>query len=96
MACLIEVLPIILYLLVIVLVGFLIVFVYRAIKTLSKVEEVVDDVNKKSKKLDNLFDIVDNAADGLSQVSDIVVNGLSSFIGSLFKKNKKKEGDKDE
>jgi uncharacterized protein YoxC len=94
--CLIEILPIILYLLIFVLIGFLIVLVYRAIKTLAKVEAVVDDVNDKSKKLNGLFDIIDNTADGLSQVSDMVVNGVASLITGLFKKNKKKKENEDE
>jgi uncharacterized protein YoxC len=93
---LIEILPIILYLLIFVLIGFLIVLVYRAIKTLAKVEAVVDDVNNKSKKLNGLFDIIDNTADGLSQVSDMVVNGVASLIMGLFKKNKKKKENEDE
>lgn len=92
--CLIEVLPIILYLLIFVLIVFLIVLVYRAIKTLAKVEEVVEDVNNKSKKLNGLFDIVDTTADGLSKFSDIIVNGVSTLLVGLF--TKKKKEDKDE
>ena len=55
-----EVFPVILYGLLIILVVVLIILVVKLIKTISKVDLVVDDVNLKVKKLDGVFNIVDN------------------------------------
>lgn len=86
-----ELLPTILYILLFILIITMIILVYRLIKTLDKVDRVVEDVDSKSRKLNGVFDIIDNTADGISQVSDLFVNGLTDLITGLFKKNKKKE-----
>lgn len=88
-----ELFPVILYFLLIILVIVLIVFVVRMIGTLRRVDEVVDDVNEKVKKLNGLFNVVDTAADTLSIMSNRVVAVLTSSIDKLFTKKKKKKED---
>ena len=82
--------------LLIVLILFSIILVYKLIKTLIKLDRVVDDVNTKVKKLNGLFDVVDTATDALSSVSDKMVLLISSGITSVINKFKKKGEDSDE
>lgn len=96
-----DILPVILYGLLIILIVVLIVLVIRLIKTLNKVDAVVDDVNVKVKKLDGVFNIVDTTADALSSFGDKFAYIISSAIGTIFSKkkkdsNKEKEEDEDE
>lgn len=90
-----EIFPVILYGLLIVLVVSLIVLVIKLIKTLKKVDEVVDDVNLKVKKLDGIFNIIDVTADALSNFTDKFSFILTSAISSIFNR-KKKESKKEE
>lgn len=88
-----DVLPFILYTLGAVLLVVLIILAYRLIKTLDKVDRVVDDVNSKSRKLNGVFNIIDNTADGLSNISDTLVNLIVGAINNVFNKKNKKDGD---
>lgn len=90
--CLDVVFPIILYILLIILLVVLIIFVLRLIKTLGKVDRVVDDVSAKANKLNGVFNLIDNTADTLSVVSDKVVDFVATKITNFFhKRNRKKE-----
>lgn len=92
-----EVLPVILYLSLTILVIVLIIFVIRLIKTLGKVDKVVDDVNRKVTKLDGVFNIIDTTTDTLALFSDKITDFAVTKIGNLFtKKNKQKEEDSNE
>lgn len=96
MECVNEVFPIVLYTLGTILLIVLIVLCIKAIGTLNKVNRTMDDINEKSHKLDNLFTVVDNAADMIANVSDkavgFVVNGITGF----FHKINKRKGESDE
>ena len=83
---LMMVLPIILYVLGIVLVGILIIIGVKLIYTIDKTNDILDDVEKKSKSLNGVFDIVDNVTDSLSIISDTVVDGIVGLISRIFKK----------
>ncbi len=83
--------PIILYLLLSILTIVVIVFVYKLSMTLDKANIVLDDVYKKVKKLDNLFEIIDKSADAINLVTDKVTGILSSSILKIFKKRKEDE-----
>lgn len=92
-----ELLPIILYVLLSILVVVLIIFVIRLIKTLGKVDKVVDDVNIKITKLNGVFNIIDTTTDTLAVLSDKLASFAVNKLGSLFtRKSKKKEEDEDE
>lgn len=80
---------IVLYTLLSVLVLFVIVFVYKLSKTLDRANVVLDDIEKKVHKLDNLFDIIDRSADTISLLTDKVSGVISSSILKIFKKRKR-------
>ena len=74
------------------LASFLVVGI-KLIKTLKKVDNVIDDVNEKMDKVDGVFDIIDKTADYASGISDKIISGISSFIGLLLRKKKGKSDD---
>ena len=88
---LMMVLPIILYVLGIVLVGILIIIGVKLIYTIDKTNQILDDVEKKSKSLNGVFEMVDNVTDSLSIISDTVVEGIVGLISRIFKKRKKEK-----
>ncbi len=77
-----EVLPIIVYILLIVLLIVTIILGIKLIGTIGKVDALVEDVTKKVKTLDRVFELVDVATDKVSVVADTAI----SFITSGFKK----------
>lgn len=83
-----QVMLILLYALLCILVGIAIIFVYKLIITLDKANDLLDDVNSKVKKLDNLFDIVDRSADTLNVVTNKVSDGILNFVMKFFRKRK--------
>lgn len=95
METLFEFLPIILYGLLAILVLVLIILIIRLMKTLSKIDTVIEDVANKSKKLDGIFNFIDTTTDTLTLMSDkfasLVVNGITSIF-----KRKKKGNDENE
>ncbi len=84
MECINEIFPILLYTLGAVLLVFLIVLTVRMIKTLNRVDYLLEDVNRKSSKIDGVFDIIDNATDAISHVSDLATNYLMTKIKKVF------------
>jgi uncharacterized protein YoxC len=91
--CADAVFPIILYFLASILLVALIVLVVRLIRTLGKVDRVVEDVSYKASKLNGVFHLIDNATDTLSIVSDKVVNVVANGITNFFNKKEKKKED---
>lgn len=91
-----EILPVILYVLLAILIVVLIVFIIRLINTLSKVDKVVDDVNRKVSKLDGVFNIIDTTTDALALFSDRITDFAVNKISNIFRSRKKKEEDTDE
>jgi len=92
-----DLFPVILYFLLIILVIVLIVLVVRLLGTLKKVDKVVDDVNLKVNKLNGLFEVIDNATDTLSIMSNRIVTIITNGIDKLFtRKTKKKEDEENE
>ncbi len=88
-----ELLPIVLYIALLVLVIITIVFVIRLIKTLSKVDIILDDVNRKMIKVDGLFDIIDRTTDIASNFSDKIISGISNGINFIFRRKRGREED---
>ena len=89
-----EILPIILYVLGSILLVVLIILGIKLIITMNKIEDVVDDINKKVKTLDGFFSVVDFTTDKLAMLSDRVVETIATFIKKLFRR--KEEEKKDE
>ena len=96
MESLMQILPIILYSSTIVLVIVFIVLGIKLIHTIDRANEVLDDVDKKVKSLNGLFNVIDGVTDTLSVLSDTVVSTVTSAIGKLIPKKRKKEREEDE
>ena len=94
--CLNELFPVIIYILSSILLIALIVLTIKVIHTIKKVDKVVDDIDTKSKKLNGVFDMVDNAADTLAVISDKMVGFVVNGITSIFSKKNKKEDKENE
>ena len=86
-----TILPIILYTLLSILIIVTIVLIYKLTITVDKANIVLDDVYKKVKKLDNLFEIIDKSADTINLVTDKLTGIISNSILRIFKKRKEDE-----
>lgn len=82
-------LPVVLYILGIILLTILIIIGIRLLRTMNKVDEIINDVDGKMKSLNGVFQIIDVATDKLSFVTDKVVESVSSFLLKIFKKKEK-------
>ena len=91
---LLQFLQFILYVDLIILVIIFIILGIKLIRTLKKVDNVIDDGEAKIKKVNGVFDIIDKTADYTSTISDKIIGAVSSFINVLFKK--KRGNDEDE
>ncbi len=96
MEALMEVLPILLYSLAIVLVIVFIILGIKLIATIDKANAILDDVERKSKSLNGLFNVIDGVTDTLSILSDTVVASITSVLGKIIPKRKKKERNKED
>lgn len=88
-----EMLPCILYVALIIFVIVLTILVIKLMKTLKKLDGILLDVDQKMKKVDGVFNLIDTTADFANNISDKIINGISNFVGMIFKK---KRGKKDE
>ena len=79
-------LPLIVYFLLIILIIVGIILGIRAIQVLNKVDKVVDDVNDKVQTLNGFFNLIDFTTDKIVSITDKVVDGVSGFIGKVFKR----------
>jgi len=83
-----ELLPVLLYIALIVLVIVCIVFVLRLMKTLAKVDVILDDANRKLIKVDGLFTLIDTTTDYASNFSDKIISGITSMINLILRRKK--------
>lgn len=91
-----ETLQIVIYVLLIILIAVAIVIGIKLIGTLNKVDELVDDVSKKVKTLDRVFEIIDVFNNKMSELGDTVVGFVSGGIRRLFKNRKREKDNYDE
>lgn len=97
MEALMAFLTITLYVLGMALLIVLIVLGIKLIYFVDRANVVVGDIEKKTKSLNNLFNLIDKITDTLSYLSDTLVETVVSSILKLFpKKKNKKEIDEDE
>ncbi len=82
-----ECLIIFLYFALIILVIFAIALVIRLMKTLNKVDSILDDVSKKMNKVDGLFELVDTTTNYVSNFSDKIFSFIQNSIMKLFRKD---------
>lgn len=88
-----SLLMIILYIILIVLGIIFIIVGIKLIKTLKKIDEVIDDVNVKIGKVEGVFNIIDKTTDYASTISDKIIGGISKFINTLIFKKKGNDDD---
>ncbi len=86
-----DFLPVVIYFLLIILLIVGIILGIKAIEALSKVEKVVDDVNKKVESLNGFFNIIDYTTDKIVSISDHVIDIITATFSRIFLKNKKKK-----
>lgn len=91
MALLAELLPIIIYALLIVLLVVCIVIGYKVIQTMNHIEKIVDDVDEKVQSFNKFFSVLNFTTDKIASVSDTLISGLSGALISMFGKKKKKK-----
>lgn len=91
-----ETLQIVIYVLLIILIAVAIVIGIKLIGTLNKVDALVDDVSKKVKTLDRVFEIIDVFNNKMSELGDTVIGFVSGGIRRLFKNRKREKDNYDE
>ena len=79
-----EVFSILFYILLIVLVILLIVLVIEGLKTISKLNLLLDDLKSKSERLDGVFDIVESTSGIMNGITDKITELIVGFISRLF------------
>lgn len=91
-----DFLTILLYISLIVLVIVFILLGIKLIKTLKKIDVVIDDVNNKMVKVDGVFNIIDKTTDYAAGISDKIISGISNFLKMFFTKKKGRNKDEQE
>ncbi len=89
--CINTVFQSIVYILAIILLIVLIAFVIKGIKTLAKMNQIIEDLEAKSQKLDGVFTIVDRTTHVMNSVSDKAITFVTAWLTELFTHNKKKK-----
>lgn len=83
-----TILPLVVYVLLIVILIVGIILGIKFIKTITKIEKVVDDVNEKVESLNGFFHVIDFTTDRIVALTDLIVDKVSMFISKLFSSNK--------
>ena len=91
-----EVLPVVLYILGSILLVVLIILGIKLIITMNKIENVVDDINGKVRSLNGIFSVIDMTTDKLALLSDKTISFITDAIKKLFIKRKEKLEDNGE
>lgn len=89
-------LPIVVYFLLIILLIVGIILGVRLIGAMDKVDEVLDNMQRKVNSLNGLFSVIDFTTDKISAFSDRVVDVISGFIGRIGRKKKSKYDESEE
>ena len=84
-----------LYVLGAVLLGALIVLVIKLIYSVNRVNNVLDNLERKIKTVDKAFNAVDRLVDSFSMATDKIVDGVANAISKVFSHKKKKSVIKD-
>lgn len=91
-----EMLPIIIYFPLIVLLVVSIIVGIKLIFTITKVDELIDDVTEKLSSFDRLFNVINFTTDRFGVISETVISFITSKLKKLMKpKRKTKREDED-
>ena len=77
--------------LILILLVVLIAVAFKIIETLKKLDLIIDDITAKSKKLDGVFDIVDNTSNMMSGISGRIIEAIVIFVQNFLDRKRKKE-----
>lgn len=80
----------ILYILGAVLLIVLIILGIKLISTVTKLDNIVNEVEVRLGKLDRMLSLVDVVTDSMALVSDKIVDGVSGFVKKIFVRKKGK------
>ena len=88
-----EVLPIFVYTL---LCGFLIICIIigvKLIKTMNKVQMIVDDVEKKVNSLNGIFSVIEMTSNKVATIYDRLISGVWAIVDKFISKKERKDED---
>ena len=88
-----QILPIIVYLLLIVLLVIGIILGIKLIITIDNVNYLVGDITKKVKSLDNIFNIFDMFSHKVGFLTDTIANFVKNIVNKIVSLKKRKEED---
>lgn len=71
----------------------LIILSIKCIYLLDKVNNIVDNVDKKVNSLNGLFNIIDLTTDRLSVLSDKVIDVVTLAVRKIFNRKRKEDGE---
>ena len=91
-----EMLPIIIYFLLIVLLVVAIIVGIKLIFTITKVDELIDDVTEKLSSFDRLFNVINFTTDRFGVISETIISFITSKLKKLVKPKRKKTKREDE
>lgn len=74
----------------------LIVLGIKLINTIAKIDSLIDNIEQRVKKFDNMFNMVDIVTDSMAAVSDKLVDAITFCLRKLFLRKKEKEDDNNE
>ena len=83
-----EMLPIIIYFLLIVLLVLIIVGI-KLIFTITKVDELIDDITEKLSSFDRLFNVINFTTDRFGVISETIISFITAKLKKLMKPKKK-------
>ena len=81
----------ILYILGSVLLVVLIILGIKLINTVTKIDNIVKEIEEKVGKVNKMLSIVDVITDSMALFSDKIVDGISNILKKIFIKEKRKE-----
>ena len=72
-----------------------VVLAIKLIGVVDKVNEVVDNVENKVNSFNGALNVLNKAADGIANISDSVVFGITSTISKIFNRSRKNKDEED-
>lgn len=85
-----------LYILGMVLLIILIILGIKLIGTVSKIDNIIDELEIRLGKMDKMFSAVDIVTDSMALISDKIVDAICYFLKKIFTRDKGKEEDTNE
>ena len=75
----------------IILIIALIILIVRLNFTISKIDVILEDVEKKINSVNGVFQVIDKVTSSVSLVNDRMVESIVGLIAKIFKTRKRKE-----